>query len=451
MADLEKIKTIIVVMMENRSFDHMLGYRSLPPFNKDVDGQRNDLEWQKRSTNIDNDGQQVQPFHHQDPYSLPAEFDPPHQRSDVTKHLGELKESLYAMDGFMRAIPPKVSANPEVRRLVMSYFTDKEAPMTEFLANNFTICDRWFSSLPSGTQANRLMAMSGISVIDSNKFPLPKQELVYDWLDRNKIRWCVYHQGIPFFTMMPKWVPRILGSDNFRPFSQFQSHMSNLSPAERPQVVFVEPAYGDCPHLGRCTDDHAPSGISDGQEFLMQVYNAVTASQAFWKTSVTVVAYDEHGGFFDHVSPPMIPTVPPLGVNYEPFKSLGVRVPAYVISPFVRCGVAHKLFDHTSILKFIGEKFGQNGSYSPVVDARPVESVSVALDFSNPIVPSPPGPSMDDYIHAVPPPNPSLAKVPPVDTELRQSFRDAIDEMKRQGAGADHPKFGTLLGQVPAN
>jgi phospholipase C len=331
----------------------------------------------------------------------------------------------------------------------MSYFGADQAPMTNFLADKFAVCDRWFASLPSGTQPNRLMAMSGISMIESNATPLPNQDLVYDWLDANNISWRVYHQSLPFFTMMLRWIPRILLSDQFRPFDQFESDMANTPPSKRPQVVFVEPAYGDSPHLGRSTDDHAPSGISDGQEFLMQVYNAVTASPSFWRRSVTIVAYDEHGGFFDHVSPPLITTDPPPGANYPQFKSLGVRTPAYIISPFVKPGVVHNLFDHTSVLKFIGEKFGPNGLYSPVVDARPVESVSAALDFSAPINNSPPGPSMDAYIHAVPPPNPLVAEIPAPDNELRESFRDAIDEMKRQGAGADHPKFGTLLSQVP--
>lgn len=449
MPALDKIKTIVIVMMENRSFDHMLGYRSLPPFNGDVDGQKDDPAWLREFANKDAGGQGVQSFHNTNPYSLPDKFDPPHQRTDVAKHLGELQNGSYLMDGFVGAIPTKVSTRPEERRLVMGYFGAKEVPMTDFLANNFTVCDRWFSSLPSGTQPNRLMAMSGISNIDSNQIPLPRQELVYDWLDRNNISWRVYHQGIPFFAMMLHWIPRILSNKHFRPFNQFEPDMANTPPAQRPQVVFIEPAYGDCPHLGRCTDDHAPSGVSDGQEFLMQVYNAVTASQSFWKRSVTIVTYDEHGGFFDHVSPPLIPTVPPPGTNYPPFKSLGVRTPAYVISPFVKQGVAHNLFDHTSILKFIGDKFGPNGLYSPVVDARPVESVSAALDFANPINISPAGPSMDAYIHALPRPDPLLAEIPPKDTELRQTFRDAIDEMKRQGAGAGHAKFGTLLSQVP--
>src|SRR5260221_649370 len=100
MPDLERIKTIVVVMMENRSFNHMLGYRSLPPLKADVDGQRDDADWLKQFTNVDLDGQEVQPFHYNDPYSLPDDFDPPHQRSDVAKHLGELKDGKYLMNGF---------------------------------------------------------------------------------------------------------------------------------------------------------------------------------------------------------------------------------------------------------------------------------------------------------------------------------------------------------------
>jgi phospholipase C len=450
MASLDQIKTIVLVMMENRSFDHMLGYRGFPSLNLGVDGQRDDVAWKSAVANIDNiNGQTQEPFPNTNPYSLPPGFDPPHQREHVTTHLGDLTNAIYSMDGFIKAIPTKVSSIPNDRRLVMSYYGAKEAPMSDFLANNFTICDKWFSALPSGTQPNRLMAMSGISMIDSNATPLPAQELVYDWLDRNNISWCVYHQGVPFFTMMLKWVGRILLSDNFRPFSRFESDMANTPPAKRPKVVFIEPDYGDCPHFGRSTDDHAPSGISDGQEFLMQVYNAVTASPSFWRSSLTVISYDEHGGFFDHVSPPLVRTDSPPGASYPSFASLGVRVPGYIISPFVTQGVIHNLFDHTSVLKLIGERFGPNGKYSNVVDNRAVENLSAALDFSNPIFNSPPAPSMDAYIRAVPPPDRTRVEVPAIDTELKEGFRDGIEEMKRQGAGPQHPKFGPLLAQVP--
>ena len=81
----------------------------------------------------------------------------------------------------------------------MGYFTGTQAPVTDFFARNFAIYDHWFSSLPAGTQPNRLMApMSGLSKIDVNQVPLPDQELVYDWLTQNGVRWRVYHQDMPF-------------------------------------------------------------------------------------------------------------------------------------------------------------------------------------------------------------------------------------------------------------
>src|SRR5206468_3689704 len=132
MPNLDKIKTIVVVMMENRSFDHMLGYLSLALFNRtDVNGQSIDPAWLARFTNNDK-GQGVQPFPLNDPYTLPVGFDPPHQRSDVAKHLGAVQGRVYPMNGFLGAIPDAVSIDPKVRRLVMGYFGAEEAPINDF-------------------------------------------------------------------------------------------------------------------------------------------------------------------------------------------------------------------------------------------------------------------------------------------------------------------------------
>src|ERR1017187_1297786 len=107
--DLGKIRTIVVVMMENRSFDHMLGYLSLPPFNRsDVDGLSNNPDWLARFTNIDQ-GQSYQPFLNPDPYDMPDDFDPPHERPNMTDNLGPLQNNVYPMNGFVSAIPSNVS------------------------------------------------------------------------------------------------------------------------------------------------------------------------------------------------------------------------------------------------------------------------------------------------------------------------------------------------------
>jgi len=447
MGKLDAIKTIVVVMMENRSFDHMLGYLSLPPFNRtDVDGLKADPAWVAQFTNYDN-GRAIRPFLSTDPFDMPDDFDPPHERPNMAANLGTLQNNTYPMNGFVSAIPSSVSINPDVRKLVISYFGAEQVPMSHFFSQNFAICDRWFSALPAGTQPNRLMSMSGETMIDLNRHILPPQDLVYDWLTAHKVSWRVYHQGIPFFTMMLKWVPEILLSNYFRPFDNLAADLMNSSPDDLPQVIFVEPTYQDAPHLGFATDEHAPSGVSNGQEFLMQVYTALVNSP-FWSNTLMIVDYDENGAFFDHVSPPMFPTAPQTGAVWSdpsPLISLGPRIPAYVISPFVKSGsVYHGILDHTSVLKLIGEKFGNNGSYSPLVDARPVQSLSDILDFDNPISDPPATPPLNDYL-AKRPPAPTGATVPTPDTNLQKGFLQAVTSLKQKGADMNHPKFGQLI------
>ena len=443
--DLSQIKSIVILMMETRSFDHMLGYLSLPPASRaDVDGQSLDPAWLQRFTNFDG-SQAIPPFHSANPHTMPAAFDPPHERGNIAAQIDPQQTGSYPMNGFISAIPQSVSADPNIRKLVMSYFSAAEAPMNDFFAKNFAICDRWVCPLPAGTQPNRLMSMSGFSQLEVNRDILPDQKLVYDWLDERNITWRVYHQEIPFFSLMPRWLPAILLSDNFRLFSEMESDLLNTPPDQLPQVIFVEPTYEDSPHTGNSTDDHAPAGISDGQEFLMETYKAVTASRAFWQGALLIVDYDEHGGFFDHVAPPLVPTKPPPEAEWtEPFKSLGVRTLAFVISPFVKAGtVSHNLLDHISVLKLLGEKFG-SGSYSPEVDARPVESISSVLDFTNPILPAPAPPALDSYLKPRAP-SPAGVTQPPGNTPQQIGFQNVIASMKQQGADASHPKFGQLL------
>jgi hypothetical protein len=105
--------------------------------------------------------------------------------------------------------------------------------------------------------------------------------------------------------------------------------------------------------------------------------------------------------------------------------------------------VNHTLLDHISVLKLLGEKFG-NGSYSPVVDARPVQSVSAVLDFTNPIASPPSAPPLIEYL-AARPPAPTGATVPAPDTNLQKGFQAAVTSLKQKGADLNHPKFGKLL------
>jgi phospholipase C len=431
--DLGLIKTIVVVMMENRSFDNLLGYLSLPPTSRtDVEGLGTVSDWQDRYASTYK-GYRYRPFLLTDPYH-PIDADPPHERDPIALQMGTPVEGAFPMNGFVTnyanakgAKEPEPGDNPPV----MGYYTSDQAPVTNFFAANFTICDHWFSALPAGTQPNRLMAMSGFTRIDVNQVPLPEQELIYDWLTKNGIRWRVYHEELPFYAMMPHWVPEMLGGKNFRPLEQFFNDIENEPPGDFPQVVFVEPAYTDAPHLGVSSDDHAPSAIKGGQEFLLEFYRSVTNDPDLWKGMVAIVTYDEHGGFFDHVSPPAIRTdPPPTALWTRAFQSLGVRVPAFIISPFAMAGGVYSgLLDHTSILKLVGQKFGQNGSYSEVVDNRPVGSVLDALDDSSVERPIPVIDTLDDYL-AKEAGIAGFTRGKSPETILQNAFLDALDRIR---------------------
>jgi len=442
------IETIFIAMMENRSFDHLLGYLSLE--GHEMEGQRADAAWREGVSNP-HLGQVYRPFALDDPYSA-IKADPPHGRDAIATQIGKPDGGRYPMKGFVDSYAEaKALAGGPVGNHppVMGYFSAEQAPVIDFLARNFAVCDHWHAALPAGTQPNRLMAMSGYSRIDTNRVPMPHHNLVYDWLTHHKIPWRVYHSGIPFFALMLDRLDDMLDHDRFRPFGQLFNDLQDEPPGDFPRVVFLEPVYADAPHIGVSNDDHAPGGIRGGQEFLLDIYRSITRVPAVWERSLLIVTYDEHGGFFDHVSPPVVHTAPPADAFYQQsFESLGVRVPAILVSPFVSPGsVCHDVMDHTSILKFLGEMFGDGSGYSPEVDARAVHSLSRALDNPAGGHPAPVIASLQDYIDRAPQAAGRLPGTQP-DTEIQQGFQRALDQIR------DHPArpagtYDALLAAFP--
>jgi phospholipase C len=387
MTDLNSVDTIVVVMMENRSFDHLLGYLALPTYGGlRLEGLSNDQDWLRRYANP---GPPNNFMYEATPLRELHVADPPHERKNIAVQLGAPNaEGVFPMKGFIES----AGGNSEV----MQYYAAETVPITDFFARNFAICDHWFAPLPAGTQANRLMAMSGESWIDtnvSNPINFPDQPLVYDWLNQRKIRWRVYHQGFfPFFAMMPRWYPQMVAGDEFRRFERLKLDFELETDATFPGVIFVEPKYTDSPHIGEGSDDHSPSSVLGGQAFLLDIYNAIISDPVRWRKTVMILTYDEHGGFFDHVQPLPIVAKHPKG-TYPDFISTGVRVPAIVISPLVSSGKIYSgPLDHTSVLKFLGQKFG-DGKYSPAVDNRKgLGSVLDVLDLNAPRQVIPPAP-----------------------------------------------------------
>jgi phospholipase C len=373
--DLGRIETLVVVMLENRSFDHLLGYLSLGPWNRsDVEGLKSDPDWQRSVANLYG-GKPYAPFRYSE-LALPS--DPPHERQNIALQLGPSPTGRYPLNGFVESYASvQKGIDPDHPPAVMGYYTPAEVPITHFFASNYSLCDHWFAPLPASTQPNRLMAMAGFTRIDGNQsfVGFPDQKLVYDWLNDKGIRWRVYHDGIPFFMLMKRWIPEILtsgldGDSPFRPLHRLVVDVQEEDPATFPQVIFVEPKYTDAPPAGHGRDDHPPTSIVGGQAFQWEVYLALSSKPERWAKTAMIVTYDEHGGFFDHVQPLPQVTNPPPGSGYTPFVSTGLRVPSMIVSPLVPAGgVFSSPFDHTSILKFIGDKFN-GGRYSPEVDGR---------------------------------------------------------------------------------
>ncbi len=389
--DLRKsIDTIVIVMLENRSFDHMLGYLRLPDIPRfgarpEVDGLRS-LD-DPQYANPSGSGDPVRPFLVDEDAPLPSDL--PHERPFVAQQVAYSADDGFAMNGFVKAFEAFTGASvrdPAPMRVMTPQFL----PVTSFFAEEFAVCDQWHAPLPTSTQPNRLMAVSGYTVVDTTQRGLlPDQDTVFDWCERHGVRWRVYSAGLSFFTLMPRMWPHLVNPRRFRSLSSLSRDVQFEEDATFPQVILVEPDYEDTPvHLGgHASDNHPPLPLAFGELFLKTVYDAVTSSAKRWGRTVMVVTYDEHGGFFDHVAPLIVPFAPPAGAQFtEAFASTGLRVPALVVSPYTqRRSVASLALDHTSILQMIAERFDPSGAgYSAAVEARraaavPIGSVTAAL------------------------------------------------------------------------
>lgn len=360
---LNQIEHIVVLMLENRSFDHMLGYLRLEGGREDVDG---------LTGKEFNDHDEVR-YKPQRMTSAIMNGDPCHEWDCVKEQLDNQN------GGFVKNYAEHVASNPE---FIMNYFNATDVPVYDHLAREFTICDRWFCSLPGPTQPNRAYALAGTSEKIKTNFS-PKELVmgggwtaptIFEFLPNN-VTWNYYSHdiaGLRFFKKYrTKLVPQIDKIDKF--FDAAQS--GNL-----PNVSWIDPDYGIGAYPGAPNDDHPPHDMRHGQNLVGKVYNALLNSSQ-WSKTLLVITYDEHGGFYDHVSPRQFT---PADSDPE-FQKYGPRVPALVVSPWVARGRAYGsqshhlqanevLFDHTSILRTILRRFctpagGTTPSMTPRVKA----------------------------------------------------------------------------------
>lgn len=385
---LKKVKTVVLLMFENRSFDHMLGHLSIEGIQPFADGLHNPLN-QDIYKNLYK-GDAYYPFAMRNDSEL--SFDLPHEFDAVATQLALSNvNNRFSMNGFVEAYAVSTGIQPNPQSEPMSYFTSKQVPITSFLADKFCVCDRWFAPLPSSTQPNRTIAFTGETAIHSTSLRLIGiKDSIFQWLNRNGIRWKVYHDGLSYFVLYPGLWNYVL-SNQFKDYESLYLDLSKDPADGDPQLFIVEPTYQDAPHIGsdHPNDNHAPLAIGWGEEFLRRTYEAVSANKKRWEETVFIVYYDEHGGFYDHVPPPFIQYNTTSDPPYA-FNSMGPRIPAMIISPFVSPhSVCHDLMDHTSVLQFLSEVFTPNQPYSISVKNRSmqqpgIKSISAALSNDQP-------------------------------------------------------------------
>jgi phospholipase C len=453
---LNDIETFVIVILENRSFDHAVGYLSLPDANPPmaIDGLSSEPAWLQDRANKDKKGNPIAPFALA--ANLQTIIDPPHDLPHIDTQINRAPQSaaLTQMGGFVKSYE---KTNPKNPQLVMGYYKADAVPALDFFARNFAICDNWFSSLPSGTQPNRLMAMAGESRIKDNAtLSLPHQPLVYDWLTQNDISWCSYQwAGFPFFTLMLNWALTILASlddssnlGSFRRYEGFHDQWNGDAPM--PNVIFIEPKYTDDKISSAApNDDHPPTGVLPGEDFLRRVYRTLISNPDRWKKTAMIVAFDEHGGFFDHVPPLKIKDK----AGPKQVDTTGVRVPAFIVSPHVAAGKPFKnKLDHTSILRLLADRFTPGRPYSAAVTARqrqldPLSAVFVTPppQVAAPEFPEGIGAAMHVLAAAAPvaPAGPGA----PLDTETAQAF----DRVARELAATRPDLLTTPHGQLIAD
>ena len=378
---LENVDHIVVVLMENRSFDHMLGYLSLPVeaggrARTDVDGLKGD------ERNSDPKTGDSYPINHltQTAFAGEAE-DPDHSGHSVDEQLnGD------AMDGFVAnfarisaARATKLGQPAPSPGMVMGYYNADQLPVYDHLASEYCVVDRWFSSVPGATWPNRLYAVAGQAAGSRDDVSPPLYELASfaRYLDQHQVswRWYSFDPGT-LRAIDPAY--RLSGHDHFayvdqRKLSALEvaagelmeegSFLDDIAAGNLPAVSWIDPHFKDLRVLGpNSNDDHPPSDILAGQDLILTIYNALAAGPQ-WERTLLIIAYDEHGGFFDHVPPPSATD------DQLQFQRLGVRVPALLISPMVDAGSTSTAmlgpdfdFDHTSIIKTIFTRFCQNSS-----------------------------------------------------------------------------------------
>jgi phospholipase C len=374
------IDHIVVVMMENRSFDHLLGWHPT------ADAMQEGLSYpDPEAGNAPVQTHQLSPLD----YTGCGHPDPDHSWEG-----GRAQYNAGAMNGFLAGTNDAYA---------VGYYVAGDRPFHAALAQEFTTFDRFFASILAGTFSNRIFQHAAQTDRLDNSLALSTLPTIWDRLIEKGVSARYYHSDASFLWL---WGSRYLAISS--PYPQF---LADAAAGTLPSVAFVEPRFID-ERTGTSGDDHPFTDIRVGDAFLAEVFDAV-ASGPDWGSTVLIVTYDEWGGFFDHVAPPRAAAPNAVDPDLVGGKALlGFRVPVVVASPFTRGDPANPSvnsgrYDHTSILKLIEWRWNLRPLTARDASSD-VDNLAFALDLEHPdpsvpALPLPEEPPLDLCLIAPPP------------------------------------------------
>ena len=336
---LPKIKHIVVLMMENHSFDNYFGMLGRG------DGFHLDAAGKPTNANPGLNGEPVVAF-------------PAPTVCQATVHISQDWVVSHTSwnhghnNGFVKA---KGRTDP------MAYFTETDLPFYYSLGRTFPLCDRWFCSVMAQTDPNRrfLMAGSAFGLVDDSFPPSALHSnrpdrfgTVFEMLDHYGISWRNYYSSVPS-SLLFLYLSSMIGG-NLKKIDQFYADAASGS---LPGFCIVDPDFD-------LSSEENPQDIQNGEQFAARVINAVMHGPA-WPETMLIWVYDEHGGYYDHVPPQpavrpddTLPAVPTDELDGDLYSWTGFRVPAVIVSPWARRDyVSHTVYDHTSVLKLVETKW----------------------------------------------------------------------------------------------
>lgn len=414
--NLEKIKNVVVVMLENRSFDSMLGWlyeNESPPRNQEFDGLNKNM-WNPLD-NIDANGVpfiEKVPVHkngestwkfgkeikHPVDFSLPNP-DPGEGFKDTNHQLFEYYNvaneypaeptNLGFVNNYKNAMlygTYSFGDKPTDPREIMTTYTPEQLPVLSTLAKKYAVCDRWFCSVPSQTLPNRdfIHAASSNGYVNNKPNSICDETTIYNLIQdaikegRSDLSWKIYgsnplnkedksynsdkvghEENKDFFSLTRVIMSKLHAQELDKNFETLNDFYNDCEKGKLPRYSFLEPNF----HGDEQNDQHPPSDVRAGDKFLADIYNKLVDSPQ-WNDTLLVITYDEHGGCFDHVNPPN--ATPPHknkpGQDGFLFNRLGVRVPTVLVSPYIAEGTVcrpgkYGHFDHTSVIATAKEMF----------------------------------------------------------------------------------------------